>query len=253
MKFIIPVLMISALSVPCLSEESSKSLEAEVELGFLTTTGNTETTSLKAKFDVKKDYEHWLHQLIGDGFYKQDEVQDNDRNETQTTAQKYFLSLKSDYKINRENASLFMFISYTDDRFSGFEYQTSYAMGYSDAVFKSDRTHLTYSIGPGYSVYKEDPEEGQNEGDTEEEFIVYLSGEYQVKLSETSKFKQRVTSDYSLDQDSNSKTVSETSLSAKINGSMALKVSYTLTYNSEVAIENENLDTETAVTLSYTF
>ena len=247
-----------ACGAQVIAEESSKPISAEAELGVITTSGNTETTSMNAKLDVKKDGKHWLHNFILTGLYKEDKITDSETGEdvTQTTAEKYFASLKSDYKLTDDNSALFMFGSYTDDKFSGFDYQATLALGYSDAFYKNDRSHWTYSVGPGYSVYKAEivnEEDDTITYETTESMIVYLATEFFYQISDTSKFTQTITSDVSSDSEKNTKTKSVSALTSKINGSMALKVSYTIDHNSKVADDKENMDTQTAVTLVITF
>ncbi len=239
------------------AEEKERSWSAEAEVGFLTTSGNTESSTLKTKLDAKKDFEKWLHHLVFDALYKEDTIDDEDGDpQTETTAEKYFASLQSDYKLNKENASLFVFASYTDDRFTSFDYQATIAIGYSDAIFKTDSSHLTYNIGPGYSFYQIeviDETDMSVSNETEENVIVHLAGEYFYKISESSKFTQTVTSDYSPDDENNTRTKAVSSLSSNINGSLALKLSYTIDYNSVVGEDNVHMDTQTALTLVYTF
>ena len=235
------------------AEDKARSWSAEAEVGFLTTTGNTESSTLKSKIDAKKEFTKWLHHLVLDALYKEDSIVDDEgESQTETTAEKYFASLQSDYKLGKENASLFVFASYTDDRFSGFDFQATVALGYSDAIYKTDSSHLTYNIGPGYTVNQLEATDDSEE-DTQENVVVHVAGEFFVKISDSSKFTQTVTSDVSPDEEDNTKTKAVSALSANINGSLALKLSYTLVYNSVVADDVVHLDTETGLTLVYTF
>ena len=53
--------------------------------------------------------------------------------------------------------------------------------------------------------------------------------------------------------DTNTKTRSESALLAKINGSLQMKIAYNVTNNSDVADDEESTDTETSLTLVYSF
>ena len=238
-------------SAICIAEESKKTLEAEAELGYLTTTGNTESSTLNAKLKLKKDAENWLHTFNFDSLFKEDATGDQGK---QTTAEKYFASLDSKYKLNEKDSSLFIFASYTDDRFSGFEYQGTLALGYADAIFRNDNSYLTYSVGPGVSFNKlEDDDETGEEGEKSEDAVLHLAAEYQCKISETAKFTQTVSSDIVGDEEENTKTKAVSSISANLNNSLALKVSYTIDYNSRVADDKVHMDTQTSVTIVYSF
>jgi putative salt-induced outer membrane protein YdiY len=53
--------------------------------------------------------------------------------------------------------------------------------------------------------------------------------------------------------DTNTKTVSESALLTKINGSLQMKFAYNITHNLDVSDDKENTDTETSLTLVYSF
>ena len=99
-------------------------------------------------------------------------------------------------------------------------------------------------MGPGYSFAKKD------DGESANGVIVRGAAEYNWVLSETSTFRQLVSTEVGSD---NTKSKSETSLSAKINGSLAMKLSFIMNHNSNADAGKKKLDTETAVTLVYTF
>lgn len=238
--------------------EETKDFSAEAEFGLIMTSGNTETSSYKGRADITKDLKNWKSQLILEALYKEDEFTDEETEEDyqQTTAEKYFASLRGDYKLGKEHRALFVYGEYDDNRFSGFDYQYSVSAGYSDRLFTRDNSHFSYSVGPGYSFDKPFilDEDGNIIG-TEEEtaFIVFASIEYVYKFSEKSKFKQTVHTNYAPDSDKNTKTKSVTSLTANINSSFAMKASYTVDYNTHVTEETKHADTQTAITLVYTF
>ncbi|VUD66299.1 hypothetical protein TDB9533_03553 [Thalassocella blandensis] len=250
----------SALLAPAMvnAAEESQDFSAEAEFGLIMTSGNTETSSYKGRADITKDLKNWKNQFILEALYKEDEFTDEDTGEDyrQTTAEKYFASLRGDYKLNKEHRALFLYGEYDDNRFSGFEYQYSVSAGYTDRLFTRDNSHFAYSIGPGYSV--DQPEDIEEDGeiiesDKESAFIVFASIEYVYKFSEKSKFKQTVHTNFAPDSDKNTKTKSVTSVTANINSSFAMKASYTVDYNSQVTPDSEHADTQTAITLVYTF
>ena len=81
--------------------------------------------------------------------------------------------------------------------------------------------------------------------------ILRLAGNLDWKISENSKFNALLSSELGED---NTKGKAEVSLSSNINSSLAMKFSVSGTHNSNVSDESiEKLDTETAVTLVYTF
>lgn len=254
-----PVLL---ASVTAIAEDDKKAHSLDAEFGAILTSGNTESTALKGKFVLENDFDNWRTDWLLEALFKEDEVDvEAESGETyqekQTTAEKYFTSFQADYKLDADHRGLFVFASYEVDKFSGFEFQASTALGYTDRLFKTDKSSLTYSIGPGYSVSRTEDtvnDDGEFiESDTEESGIVRLSGQYKYQISENAKFSQTLSSDYALHSDKNSKTRSETALTSKINSTFALKVSFTATYNTHVPDDKERSDTQTAVTLVYSF
>ena len=74
--------------------------------------------------------------------------------------------------------------------------------------------------------------------------------DYNWQISDSARFTQLVSVEYG---DTNTKTRSESAILAKINGSLQMKVAYNITHNSDVADDKENTDTETSLTLVYSF
>ncbi|MFC6439013.1 YdiY family protein [Bowmanella sp. JS7-9] len=218
----------------------AKEFTMDGELGVIVTTGNTETSTIKAKINAHQELEQWSNDYIAEGLYRRD----GNADEEKVKDQKVFVSAQGSYKLENPNHRLFAYASYEDNRFSGYDYQGTLAGGWGQQLWKDESSSFNYSIGPGYSFAKTDSGESQNG------LIVRGAADYQWKISDTSTFRQLLSTEVGQD---NTKSKSETSLTAKINGSLAMKVTLTLNHNSQVAEDKENLDTETAVTLVYTF
>ncbi|MCF2948535.1 DUF481 domain-containing protein [Paraglaciecola aquimarina] len=220
--------------------DKEKPFSMDGEFGFISTSGNTDTTSIKGKISAHQELEMWSNDYKFEALYKKDEVNDV----SQTTAQKYFLSGQGNYKLANPDHRVFGFVSHEDDRFSSFDYQSTIAAGWSQKLWQDDDSKFSYSIGPGYSFAK------RQTGESENGLIVRASMDYRLKISETAQFKQLVSSEVGSD---NTKSKSESSVSAQISDGFSLKVSLVLDHNSDVPDGKENLDTQTAVTLVYTF
>ena len=111
-------------------------------------------------------------------------------------------------------------------------------------MWDTETSKFEYSVGPGYSYSK------TNDGETISGMILRGALDYQWKISDNATFKQQLSTEVGSD---NTKSKSETSLSAQINGSLAMKVSLTMDHNTDVADDRKKLDTQTAVTLVYSF
>ena len=222
-------------------------LHAETELGVILTTGNTNTASYKAKFLTKYEGLNWKNKFLVDALYKEDEIETNGVTDTQVTAEKYFVSAQSDYKLNVKNSALFVFASYENDRFSGYAYQSTFALGYSDRLFEGESSMLDYSAGPGYSFSETDT------GVKDETSMVRVAMAYEYKLSGHAKFNQDLSTEIVADSKSNAKSKSETAITANLLGSLSLKAAYSITHNSEVAADKETTDTTTSISVVYVF
>ena len=227
-----------------------KPLSMDGEFGFISTTGNTDTTSFKGQLAAHQELDMWSNDFVLEGLYKKDEV----NGDSKTTAQKYFMSGQGNYKLANPDHRLFGFASYEDDKFSSYDYQTTVAAGWQQKLWEDKSSKFSYSIGPGYSFSRKRDTVDANgdvvKGETDNGAIVRGALDYQWKISDTATFKQLFSTEVGSE---NTKSKSETSLSAQINGSLSLKVSLIMDHNSEVDETKENLDTQTAVTVVYTF
>lgn len=233
------------------AEEAEKDygIKGEVELGILATSGNTTSTSFKGKVNLNQETESWKNEFLFDSLFKQDEVEDEEtgKEETATSEQKYFASAQGNYKLDKENSALFVYGSYEDNRFSGYKYQSSIAVGYSDRLLETEKSFLDYSVGPGYAYAKTDDEE------TEDSTIVRLAGKYEFQFSETAKFVQTLSTEAATDTSSNTRSKSETAVSARLMESLTMKAAFVVNHNSHVEEDKKKADTETSITVVYLF
>jgi putative salt-induced outer membrane protein YdiY len=220
----------------------------EIELGVVATSGNTETNSIKSKLSVTQDFTSWKNNYLIDTLFKEEKIEEDDGSKhTETSAERYFFSAQGDYKLDEKNSALFVYGSYENDRFSGFEQQNSVAAGYADQMFGNESSSLKYNAGPGY-FYNE-----LNDGSTEEGGIIRLALDYRLKLSDTSKFKQTISTEAALESDDNTKSKAETSVSATLMGNLSLKASFNVIHNTDVPDDKEEMDTTTSLSVLYLF
>jgi len=244
-KQLLASLLALSFSSVAFAQDDVKPFTMEGELGFISTTGNTETTSISAGITAHQELEKWSNDYALEGLYKKETVDNSDGTEEEyTSAQKFFGSAQGNYKLENPNNRLFGFASYEEDRLSNFEYQATLAAGWNQKVLQNKRHTLEYSIGPGYSFAETQDGEEQNSA------IVRASGAYTWKVSDTAKFTQTVSTEVGSD---NTKSRAESALTATISGNLSMKVSFKLDHNSNVSDDIEKLDTETAVTLVYNF
>lgn len=229
-------LVFAASSVYAAKEEKTSPWETSAELGYVNTSGNTNTETLVFKFDTAYEIEKWKHQAHFEAL--------NAKTDDVTTADKKLATAQSDFKFTPRDY-FFGLVSYEDDRFSGFEYQAKLNLGYGRKVLVLERHKLDAEIGPGYRNFKVD-----NASSSEDEALLRLAAKYKWLISDYSEFKQDFTAEFGEDQD---EWKSITALKSNINKTLAMKLSYTVRYLDKVPVGNDNYDRETAVTLVYSF
>lgn len=215
------------------SKVSPWSLAAEI--GFVMTSGNTKTQTINSKFNATLDQINWRNNIHLEAL--------KTSNSNITSAEKYLFSTKHDWKMQRQNY-LFSLLIYEDDRFSGFDFQTTASLGYGHHLNMTRFTGLSTEIGLGFRKNKLANGESQNEG------IISLAADYLWKISNTSDFKEALNTHLG---EEIIVTKSITSVTAKIKNDLAMKLTYSIKHTNKVPVNTDKMDTETAITLVYTF
>jgi putative salt-induced outer membrane protein len=241
------LLMLAGLSVVANNtlaadaEKEKSPWTSSVELGFIKTTGNTETQTTTLKADAVYEVDKWRHTGHAEGYGQ--ESKDETTGENVVSAERYEVSGKSDYKFTERDYA-FGLVKWKKDRFSGFEYEDTVSLGYGRKVLKQEDMELDLEIGPGIRFYKVD------DGESENEALLVLAGKYWWAITDNSKFIQELNFDIG-EEYTDSKSI--TGVQANINKTLALKFTYTLRNKSEVPAGTEKTDTEAAMTLVYNF
>ena len=222
------------------SEEKSP-WTSSVEFGFIRTTGNTETQSFAGKADVVYEVDKWRHTGHANAYGAVTKNQDT--GEKEVSAERYQLSGKSDYKFTDRDYA-YGLIRFNKDRFSGFEYDHIVSLGYGRKAIKRDNMELDLEIGPGERFFKVDG------GESDEEALLRLAANYWWQITDSLKFTQLLSTDIGEEVTTGE---SITGIQENINKTLALKFTYTVRRKKKVPVGSETTDTETAMTLVYSF
>lgn len=204
-------------------------------LGYLGTSGNTDTTNMSGAFEVKYALEKWTHELKAAAIKASE---DND-----TTAEAFTAGWKSERVLTDINF-LFGRLDWRKDRFSGYDTQFSQTVGYGHRLIDTDKHSLNGELG--FGARQSDLADGTSESET----ILTGGLYYKWALSENSEFTQDLLVEAG---DKNTYTMSRTAISATLVGDLALVASYTIKNNSDVPLGTEKTDTFTALSLEYGF
>lgn len=248
MKFYSILAVVVAASMQVQADDtaaSGKVWTTSAELGAITTSGNTVGTSITGKIDAKQELEHWSNQYIFSAFFKEDEKTDDEGNKfNERSAERYLISAKTAYKLEQEFDKLFAFASHTDDEFGAYTEYTTLAVGYGTRLYNAEDKSLDVEIGPGYFSGK------RSTGESESGLIARGAAAFTWTVSESASFAQTLSVEYG---DDNTRTIAETSLLAKVNGSLQMKAAFLLQNDSDVPVGKKSTDTQTSLTLVYSF
>jgi putative salt-induced outer membrane protein len=205
-------------------------------LGYLSTSGNTESTSgnasLKVTWDLDGPWQHnWTALAI------------NARTAGVTTAEAY----SAGYKAQRDiSATSYLYASgeWRQDRFSGYDKQVSETLGYGRRLIDTERHTLALEGGAGAK------QSDLIDGTELDEAIVRGGFDYLLRITENSEFNQKILIEQG---DDNRYSESTSALKARIVGDLAIVVSYVVKNNSDVPVGIEKTDRFTAISLEYGF
>tara|TARA_S200000501_G_C20872240_1_gene764862 strand:+ start:11968 stop:12621 length:654 start_codon:yes stop_codon:yes gene_type:complete len=213
----------------------SDSIVVELEFGLLSTSGNSEGQTINSQLTFLKDTASWT--------YKSTLATLSSSSNQNTSAEKYSVDLQADKKLP-EGKSLFILLVSEDDRFSGFDYQTSIGLGYGQQIVETSEHDLRLEVGPGYRV------NGFETQSNEKEWTLRVGGYYQWKMSETATFLQ-----YLNIEGGDKNTISRLGVNIKsqLISSVALNVGMDAKYTEQVPLGKDHLDTETYARIAYEF
>lgn len=206
-----------------------------MSLGYLSTSGNTDTTSYNTKFGVGYASDKWVHSF--------DAAAIGADESDSTTAEAYQAGWKSEYNLT-EHDFLFGTVDWRKDRFSGVDQQISEAIGYGRRLLNTPKHVLSVGLGVGHR------QADLADGTSESGVIGRGSIDYNWIFSETAGFDQNIIVESGSD---NTYVESVSAVRAKLLGDFALVVSYTIKQNSDVPVGSEKTDRLSAISIEYAF
>jgi putative salt-induced outer membrane protein len=218
------------------SAQEESSVATQLELGAIFTSGNTENENIKYKVTVDwNQSENWDYQFTSDGFRSSQEGISN--------AQRLYHTGSANYTIDPDGYVQGR-VAYENDKFSGFESQSDITVSYGRNVLQS-RANMTLGLTAGIGVRR-----SETEFETQSVAIARLAAIYNWNVSESADFIQ----DFSIETGSDSSIYrSETGIQTDIRENLSLKFSVKVKHQTDVPLNREKTDTETAITLVLNF
>lgn len=239
---VLPLLAGVAHADSLLTDAPDQGFAGSASAGLVKTTGNTETETLNADFDLKWRYTPAFAMGLEVGAFR--DSSENDAGDDETTAERYWARWNTRYDLS-EKSFLFSNIDYERDRFSGYDYQATAFGGYGYQFIDNAVNSLAMGAGLGYRVSKTD-----ELGEKENEVVLRGTLNFRHAFSETSEFTQLIVADFGEEYDVYR---SESVITANIVGNLALKAGVAVKHTTDVPVGNEKTDTITTVGLQYDF
>ena len=216
------------------AEGNIKALEAQlppneqvmtiVRLGFIQTTGNSETETFSVYANAKKAWDKHNVSLEFDGQYgKADDVEN---------VKKVFLEGNYGYSF-LETLSATGVAGYKKDAFSSYSHQSYIGPGLKWLTYKSTKQELSLE---GSILYAKDDARDVNAG-LQGEYGAYRAKLlYALNLLDNLKFEQEASYKGSFDESDNYFVVSRSALSSKISDIFSAGISYKVDYTNKVDV-----------------
>ena len=215
------------------------------ELGAINTSGNTSGTTVTGKVDARHEMSNWSNEYVFSGFFKEDEITNDDGSRSRTrSAQRYSVSAKAAFKLLEDGKRAFVLGSHVNDKFGAYTRYSSLSVGYGTQMLRREDRTVDVEIGPGvfHGV--------SSAGETESGLTVRGAAQLRWRVSPSAAFSQTVSVERGT---SNMHSIAETALSTKINGTMQMKAAFSARNDTNVPETKKNTDTQTSLTLVYSF
>ena len=214
-----------------------KAWEGSGELGYVGTSGNTDSTALNFKLNFVRTGERWRHRFSGTALVtSEDGIKDNER---------YTAEVQSDRKLT-EKSWLFGAFRWDADKFGSYDPSVSLTAGYGYQLMKSEKHEMRREIGAGYRRLTETVS-GREDGELIGRFL--LDDWWQV--FESTKWTNRL---LVAAGSSNTFTQFNTGLAVSMTDRFAISVSFEVRNNTKIPPgDTDHTDTVTGVNVVYNF
>ena len=232
MRILLPLLTFHFLFINC---PLTYAWEKELGFGFLQTNGNSSSKSNNLKLHLQNNDENLFYDInisflvsLNKEIILQKDI-------------RFPLKLIIEFQI--KNIFIFFFLT-EDDRFSGFDYQSSINFGYSRVLVKDIKNTLQLEFGPGYRV-SSIPSQPK-----EREITFRVNEEYQLNLSDDAVLQQG----FSIASGEENTIMNlELNLTSNITNSLSLSLIFDTRYIKYIPVGKKNYDSKTSIQFNYEF
>lgn len=218
-------------------EETELGWSGVGELGYVKTSGNTDSSALNVRLEFIRTTERWRYRFAGTALTtSEDGNKDNER---------YTAEAQADRKLG-EKGYLFGVYRYDADKFGSYDPSQTATIGYGHELMKSEKHVMKGEIGVGYRKLDE-----RVTGESESDVILRLLLDDAWQVFSTTAWTNRLLIETG---SNNTFTQWNTGLTVSMTDAFALKLGFELRNNSKVPPgDTEKTDTITSVNLVYNF
>ncbi len=233
-KILVALAVVSSLGF-C---EEQKLLNSHIELGYVQTKGNTDTTTFDLDGKLDKTVDLHSFEFKFDAIYGENGGVQNKNRYTLIANYGYKFSSRVGFTYN---------ISYIDDKFSGYDYQFATGPGLTFDAYSSDIQHLKFKAGVLYAKDRFD------NGGIKEYGSYAAVMNYDIQLLEDLKFLQDLTFKGDMKTSQNYFVYSKSSLTTKISNYFSAGLSYKVNYMNLPPQGKKNTDTTLMASLIFDY
>ena len=240
------------------------------EFGFASSYGNSRSENINAKLGLNQENDLWKNNFFLNGLRSKGDVkvvdeQGNTVDHLTTTANRYDTGASVGYKLD-PRSYIVTAARYEHDDFGANLWQGIVSVGYGYVALKTERTELSFEVGPGYKRYRPADENvpvtvTNPDGTT-------TTTSQKVRQNTVSEavgrglinYKYRLTTNTALEDtllieagSDNKYYQNDIGLAVSMTKKMALKLGYQLRYNSDVQPGTQSTDSLVTTNLVYNF
>lgn len=229
------------------------------ELGFASTTGNSRSQNVNAKLTMNQETDQWKNNFFLDVLRQKGEVTVTDangvtNNQFATTADRYDFGASAGYKLD-PRSYIVTAGRYDHDDFAANRWQGTLSIGYGYMALKTDRTQLSFEIGPGYTEYQPTTGSIVVNGVT----VPQTAGrQSEVVARGLINYKYRITDNTSFDDtflteagSKNTYIQNDAGIAVSMTKKLSIKVGFQVRHNSQVLSGIRRTDTLSTTNLVY--
>ncbi len=205
------------------------------EIGAARSTGNSSETGITAKLALERKGIDWRHKLIAAADYQ--------RTNGTTSKEQFLFAYEPNYHIT-ERLFAYGLAQWERDRFQGFSSRISASGGLGYRIFDRDDLKLSMKGGPAWRHTR-----FVNDG-SKDSLAALAALDFAWRFADNLKLTQAASAYI---EAGNSTLISATGLEAKINSSLAARLSYTVEHDTDPPQGAVKTDTLTRMTLIYDF